>query len=224
MNNLELTQQKDSITSEIDKKLDKATKTMKGLRMENQELIKLFYENKDYNKNINLEEKNKEIKEQLQQKNNEKNLLIKQLEQHSSCKEKQKNLEQELNTLKTQYKKITKNIHEIKEKIENSFFGNNKINKSYLTIVSKKLITLNKSTPNIYLNQNKKNNNNYNTLSLPLISSKKNQKEKTILSTEFCNKIKEEFKEDENEYNSLIEKIKIIEKIGIKLRKKIKMK
>ena len=48
MNNLELTQQKDSITSEIDKKLDKATKTMKGLRMENQELIKLFYENKDY--------------------------------------------------------------------------------------------------------------------------------------------------------------------------------
>ena len=222
MNNLELTQQKDSITSEIDKKLDKATKTMKGLRMENQELIKLFYENKDYNKNINLEEKNKEIKEQLQQKNNEKNLLIKQLEQHSSCKEEQKNLEQELNTLKTQYKKITKNIHEIKEKIENSFFGNNKINKSYLTIVSKKLITLNKSTPNIYLNQNKKNNNNYNTLSLPLISSKKNQKEKTILSTEFCNKIKEEFKEDENQYNSLIEKIKIIEKNWYKTEKKNK--
>ena len=222
MNNLELTQQKDSITSEIDKKLDKATKTMKGLRMENQELIKLFYENKDYNKNINLEEKNKEIKEQLQQKNNEKNLLIKQLEQHSSCKEEQKNLEQELNTLKIQYKKITKNIHEIKEKTENSFFGNNKINKSYLTIVSKKLITLNKSTPNIYLNQNKKNNNNYNTLSLPLISSKKNQKEKTILSTEFCNKIKEEFKEDENEYNSLIEKIKIIEKNWYKTEKKNK--
>ena len=61
-----------SIKWEENKELDNATKTMKELRMENIFLVKLLFENKDYTDSINLENLNKEMKEQLDQKTEEK--------------------------------------------------------------------------------------------------------------------------------------------------------
>ena len=82
-------------------------------------------------------------------------------------------------------------------------------------------MNLNKSTPNVYLNKNIKNENN-NILSLPIILNKNNQKEETILSKEFYEKVKNEFKGNEVEYNFLIKKIKSFKKNRNKTEKKKK--
>ena len=39
----------------------------------------------DYNNKVNLEDKNTDFKNKMLQLNNEKNLIIKQLEQHKQC-------------------------------------------------------------------------------------------------------------------------------------------
>ena len=208
LNSMEFLKQKDFLTSEIDKRLDKSTLTMRELRMENQELLKKLDENEDYANNINLEIQKKDIKEQLQQKNNEINILIKLLEPHILCKEEQKKLKEEINTLNSQIKNTKKNIQKIKENnAENLIFSNKNKRSSSNSLVSKKIMNLNKSTPNIYLNKNNNNENN-NILSLPLILNKKNKKEETILSNEFYKNVKNEFKGNEVEYNFLIKKIK----------------
>ena len=222
LNSMEFLKQKDFLTSEIDKRLDKSTLTMRELRMENQELLKKLDENEDYANNINLEIQKKDIKEQLQQKNNEINILIKLLEPHILCKEEQKKLKEEINTLNSQIKNTKKNIQKIKENnAENLIFSNKNKMSSSNSLVSKKIMNLNKSTPNIYLNKNNNNENN-NILSLPLILNKKNKKEETILSNEFYKNVKNEFKGNEVEYNFLIKKIKSIEKNRNKTEKKNK--
>ena len=164
----------------------------------------------------------KEIKEQLKQKNDEINILIKLLEPYKVCKEEQKKLKAEINSLNIQYKSIKKNIQKIKgNNAENLIFFNKYKKLSSNSLVSKKIMNLNKLAPNIHLNKNKKNDNNK-ILSLPLILDKKNQKEETILSNEFYKKVKNEFKGNEIEYNFLIKKIKSIEKNRNKTEKKNK--
>ena len=225
LNSMEFLKQKDFLTSEIDKRLDKSTLIMRELRMENQELLKKLDDNEDYADNLNFEIQKKEIKEQLRQKNNEINILIKLLEPHIVCKEEQKKLNEELNTLNTQIKNlkknIKKNIKKINENNKENFIVSNKLKSSFSKSNTKKLMNLNKSTPNVYLNKNIKNENN-NILSLPIILNKNNQKEETILSKEFYEKVKNEFKGNEVEYNFLIKKIKSFKKNRNKNEKKKK--
>ena len=89
---------------EENKELDNATKIMKELRMENISLVKLLFENKDYTDNINLGNLNKEMKEQLEKKIEEKRLLTEQLKSHLECKDEQKKLKEEMKTLINQLK------------------------------------------------------------------------------------------------------------------------
>ena len=217
-----------SIKWEENKELDNATKTMKELRMENIflvkllfDLVKLLFENKDYTDSINLENLNKEMKEQLDQKTEEKNLLIEQLKSHLECKEEQKQLKEEMKTLINQLKDIKSKIQDKKDKIEELEFQNNKNIISYFSIdnfskfseiyrtknSNKKSIKLNISTPNIHKNQINYNISNNKKIKLPLILPKV----ETILTEEFYNKVKSNFINDEKGYNDLIQKIKYLE-------------
>ena len=206
---------------EENKELDNATKIMKELRMENISLVKLLFENKDYTDNINLGNLNKEMKEQLEKKIEEKRLLTEQLKSHLECKEEQKKLKEEMKTLINQLKDIKSKTQDKKEKIEELEL---KLNKNYVPYFSldnftlinkinqnknqnKKSIKLNISTPNIHKNKINYKNPDNKKLKLPLILPK----EELILTEEFYKKIKKIFNNNEKEYNNLIQKIKSLE-------------
>jgi hypothetical protein len=218
---------RNNFNSEEDKKLNKAVKTMKNLRIQNDILFKQLYENKDYTDKIILEDLGKEMKGQLDQKNHEKNLLIKQLQSHINCQIERNKLNESINKLTIELKNIKLNIQKSKDKIDDLLLAKNKNvnipNLSYeknkkIDIISKannptapKLIKiLNKSSLNIYSNNSDKNIIKK-KISLPLISIKKYQNDDSFLSEEFTKKLNEQFKDNELDYKTLMKKIKMIE-------------
>ena len=218
---------RNNFNSEEDKKLNKAVKTMKNLRIQNDILFKQLYENKDYTDKIILEDLGKEMKGQLDQKNHEKNLLIKQLQSHINCQIERNKLNESINKLTIELKNIKINIQKSKDKIDDLLLTKNKNinipNLSYeknkkIDIISKannptapKLIKIiNKSSLNIYSNNSDKNIIKK-KISLPLISIKKYQNDDSFLSEEFTKKLNEQFKDNELDYKTLMKKIKIIE-------------
>ena len=218
---------RNNFNSEEDKKLNKAVKTMKNLRIQNDILFKQLYENKDYTDKIILEDLGKEMKGQLDQKNHEKNLLIKQLQSHINCQIERNKLNESINKLTIELKSIKLNIQKSKDKIDDLLLTKNKNinipNLSYeknkkIDIISKannptapKLIKiLNKSSLNIYSNNSDKNIIKK-KISLPLISIKKYQNDDSFLSEEFTKKLNEQFKDNELDYKTLMKKIKMIE-------------
>ena len=218
---------KNNFNSEEDKKLNKAVKTMKNLRIQNDILFKQLYENKDYTDKIILEDLGKEMKGQLDQKNHEKNLLIKQLQSHINCQIERNKLNESINKLTIELKNIKLNIQKSKDKIDDLLLTKNKNinipNLSYeknkkIDIISKannptapKLIKIiNKSSLNIYSNNSDKNIIKK-KISLPLISIKKYQNDDSFLSEEFTKKLNEQFKDNELDYKTLMKKIKMIE-------------
>ena len=90
------------------KELSAALKKMKALKSENEVLKKLLYENEDYNNNINIEDKTKEINEKIEKYNDEKNILVKQLKIHKKCIEEQKEYNDKYDNLKEELKDIKK--------------------------------------------------------------------------------------------------------------------
>ena len=218
---------RNNFNSEEDKKLNKAVKTMKNLRIQNDILFKQLYENKDYTDKIILEDLGKEMKGQLDQKNHEKNLLIKQLQSHINCQIERNKLNESINKLTIELKNIKLNIQKSKVKIDDLLLTKNKNvnipNLSYeknkkIDIISKannptapKLIKIiNKSSLNIYSNNSDKKIIKK-KISLPLISIKKYQNDDSFLSEEFTKKLNEQFKDNELDYKTLMKKIKMIE-------------
>ena len=218
---------RNNFNSEEDKKLNKAVKTMKNLRIQNDILFKQLYENKDYTDKIILEDLGKEMKGQLDQKNHEKNLLIKQLQSHINCQIERNKLNESINKLTIELKNIKLNIQKSKDKIDDLLLTKNKNinipNLSYeknkkIDIISKannptapKLIKIiNKSSLNIYSNNSDKNIIKK-KISLPLISIKKYQNDDSFLSEDFTKKLNEQFKDNELDYKTLMKKIKMIE-------------
>ena len=117
---------RNNFNSEEDKKLNKAVKTMKNLRIQNDILFKQLYENKDYTDKIILEDLGKEMKGQLDQKNHEKNLLIKQLQSHINCQIERNKLNESINKLTIELKNIKLNIQKSKDKIDDLLLTKNK--------------------------------------------------------------------------------------------------
>ena len=219
------------VLKEKDNKLNKATKQMKSLRLKNEGLMKLLYGDNEYNERVDLEDINKEIKEKLDQKNDEINSLTKQLKSHLKCKDEQTKLKKELNNLKNELKNIKTDIQTIKDKTEILILDKNDNNKlrNINNLLNpgnkpkKKLIIVNKSTPNIHSNKNKiTNKKNAKKIILPLIVPLNYPKEYTILTEEFSLKIKESCMNNKIDYNILIDKIKMLESKKKNLEKKNK--
>ena len=215
-----------------DKELSNATIKMNVLKSENEGLKKILYENEDYNNNINMEDKSKEINDKIEKCNNEKNLLLKQLKLHKKCIEEQKEYNGQYDNLKEELKQTKKDIQNIRAKtlklISNNEKKNENIlstnNKLYLGLHSQSSINNNRhnygtiSSPNIHSNKSKiripkKILKDKKGIILPLISSQnlnQNQNE-SILTDSFTKKIKEYLDNDEDEYTTLITKITNIE-------------
>ena len=204
---------------------------MNVLKSENEGLKKLLYENEDYNNNINMEDKSKEMNDRIEKCTTEKNLLQKQLKVHKKCLEEQNEYNMQYNSLKDELKQIKKNIQNVRSetmKLMNTNSNQSRTNiKNNLSIgvlsqegLNKKSnrynsITSPSSNVNITKSQKKliKTSNNNRKVVLPLISVSRtiNQnKEESILNEDFTTKLKE-YLEKEDEYISLITKIKNIE-------------
>ena len=218
-----------------EKELSNATIRMNLLKSENDGLKKILYENEDYNNNINMEDKVKEINDKIEKYNNEKSLLLKQLKMHKKCIEEQKEYNEQYENLKEELKQTKKNIQLIRSQTLKLINNNEKKNislnnnKLYLGLQSQGDINNNRynygtiSTPNIHSNKNKiknqkkdinKNNINKNKkgIILPSIYSSQNlNQDETILTDNFTKKIKEYLDNDEDEYTTLITKITNIE-------------
>ena len=209
-----------------DKELFNATNKMNILKSENEGLKKILYENEDYNNKINMEDKVKEINDKIEKSTNEKNILIKQLKLHKKCIEEQQKYNDEYDNLKEELKQIKKNIQNVrnetlklindnqKKTINISSFNNYK-NNLYKGFLSSNNNNTNKncnnSSPNIFLNKNKRKINNKKGILLPLISSQITNQNESILTNSFKKKIKEYLDNDEDEYVTLINKINNIE-------------
>ena len=216
-----------------DKELSNATIKMNVLKIENDGLKKLLYENEDYNNNINMEDKAKEMNDKIQKCNNEKNLLIKQLKIHKKCIEEQAQYKEQYDNLKLELKQTKSKIHDIISQTFGMISNNKKNEKNHLYLGMHSQDDINKSnsnrynyntisTPNIHSkkikikNQKKINiidSNKKKGILLPLISSQNysNNQNESILTDSFIKKIKEYLDNDEEEYNTLINKISNIE-------------
>ena len=204
-----------------DKELSNATNKMNALKSENEALKKILYENEDYNNNINLEDKTKEINDKIEKCNNEKNILLKQLKIHKKCIEEQKEYNDKYDNLKEELKDIKKNIQKVRNdtlKLINNQKNISLSNNLYLGLNSQSSIQTNKrynnatnSSPNIHLNKNKNKNQKNNIIILPLITSQTISQNESILTDNFTKKIKEYLNNDEEEYITLINKISNLE-------------
>ena len=209
-----------------DKELFNATNKMNVLKSENEGLKKLLYENEDYNNNINMEDKAKEMSDKIEKSTKEKNLLIKQLKSHKKCIEEQKSYNEQYDNLKEELKDIKKHIqivrnetqklinHHQKRIINISISNKNNICEGYSSQNNKNKIGT-CSSPNIHLNKNKKiitnTMGNKKGIILPLITSQTISQNESILTDSFTKKLKE-YLGDEDEYDTLINKISNIEK------------
>ena len=101
-----------------DKDVKKALYKMKKLKTENEIMSKKLYQNEDIFRNAFLEDKRKEICDEIENKNNEKELIIKELEEHQNCNNEQIKLKNELKQLKDNLKILKNNLRNIRIKIE----------------------------------------------------------------------------------------------------------
>ena len=219
-----------------DKELFNATNKMNILKSENEGLKKLLFENEDYNNNINMEDKTKEMNDKIVKFSEEKNSLIKQLKFHKKCLEEQKEYNEKYDNLKEELKQIKKDIQKVRSQTfklindnqnrnKNSSSSSNNDNYLYLGLHSQNSINTNTryhkgtiSTPNIHLNRTKIKNIKKLNLSkdkkgvvLPLITSQTISQEESILTENFKKKVKDYLDNDEEEYITLINKISNLE-------------
>ena len=208
-----------------DKKIIRAIYRMNILKKENEKMKNILYQNEDYNIQIHLEDKTKNNNDKIEEKIKEKNIIIKQLEQHQLCIKEREEYNHEYNELKMESKKLKKEIQDIQIKIDEYIKNNSykikpnlfvrKNNNLNINLIKNKFNSI--STPNINKNQinqvkNKKNVRNNRTIELPLIySNSMISKNKSTINNNFNRKLKEFLDGDEDQYMTLMNKINNID-------------
>ena len=193
--------------------------------------------NSNHNNNPNYEDSTQKNLEKIKLLQTEKRLIEKHLLEHNKCIEEQNLINKEYNNLKNELRLLKINNQDIKSKIKefekkilnfeiidinnSNYMINNNINsllirkKNNHNVSSRRTpsirnTTFSKTLPKV------QNKNLLPIISIqpliPNISNYSNNKQNnSILSEEFLKKIKKYFKENENEYFNLIEKINNIE-------------
>ena len=193
--------------------------------------------NSNHNNNPNYEDSTQKNLEKIKLLQTEKRLIEKHLLEHNKCIEEQNLINKEYNNLKNELRLLKINNQDIKSKIKefekkilnfeiidinnSNYMINNNINsllirkKNNQNVSSRRTpsirnTTFSKTLPKV------QNKNLLPIISIqpliPNISNYSNNKQNnSILSEEFMKKIKKYFKENENEYFNLIEKINNIE-------------
>ena len=234
-NNNEDSDEKEAISNEEtvnivlkikDKEIKSAVNRMKVLKEENESLKNLLYEDEDYNNNIVLEDKNKEIAEKIQNYNKEILFLNRQLLEHNNCIEEQNLYNEDYQKLKDELKQVKQNILETKNKINTSLKNNCSTPTISNSNTEKSLQVNNANNKAKMLNKNnslsKSNNKKQQKTLLPIIHSNQITSQ-SILTDNFMQKLKKYFDDDEDSYTILINKIKNIENNGKSLENKHKV-
>ena len=204
-----------------EKELKNAVKRMNILKEENESLKNLLYEDEDYNNNLILEDKNKQIAEKIQNYIKEKFILNRKLLDHNNCIEEQNLYNLEYENLKSELKQVKKNITESKNKL-NILFKNN-INANIKNCNTEKNLTEKnanyKSAKLSKKNSLKNTNKTPQKTLLPIIQTNQITSQ-SILTDDFMQKLKQYLNDDEDEYTILINKIQTIENNRKKLENK----
>ena len=193
--------------------------------------------NSNHNNNQNFEDSTQKNLEKIKLLQTEKRLIEKHLLEHNKCIEEQNLINKEYNNLKNELRLLKINNQDIKSKIKefekkilnfeindinnSNYINNNNINSLLIKKKNNHNIT-NRRTPSIRNTTFSKtlpkvqNKNLLPIISIqplvPNISNYSNNKQNnSILSEEFLKKIKKYYKENENDYFNLIEKINNIE-------------
>ena len=217
---------------------------MNYLKKENEELKKIihYFENNfnnSYNKNSGYENSSQKNIDKIQFLQNEIKILNKQLIEHNKCIDEQNIVNKEYNHLKNELKYLKNNNQDINNKIKefekkilnieiNDINNNSNINNDINNLTMRK-----NNMMNVNISQKRqssiKNNMFSRTLPksqkpnlLPIISIKPLvpnsfnfcNKNNSILTDDFLKKIKIFFNNNENDYYTLVNKIKLIEKNG----------
>ena len=204
-----------------EKELKNAVKRMNILKEENESLKNLLYEDEDYNNNLILEDKNKQIAEKIQNYIKEKFILNRKLLDHNNCIEEQNLYNLEYENLKSELKQVKQNIYESKNKL-NILFKNN-INANIKNCNTEKNLTEKnanyKSAKLSKKNSLKNTNKTPQKTLLPIIQTNQITSQ-SILTDDFMQKLKQYLNDDEDEYTILINKIQTIENNRKKLENK----
>ena len=224
-NNRNLSQKKaaDIVLKVKEKELYNALNIMNALKSENEELKKILYENDDYNNNINMEDKSRAINEKIKELIKEKNDLEKQLKVHKKCIEEQNKYNDQIDNLNEELKELKDNIQKIRNKTQSLIINNSKNNfnlnlslnkngnlKLNLNSPTNRNINASCSTPNMLANKYKIKNLKRGIV-LPLITAQKLKQNESVLTDYFKSKVRDYLNNDEEEYITLIEKIKNLE-------------
>ena len=214
---------------------------MNLLKKENEDLKKKIYQiENNYNSNHNnqnYEDSTQKNIEKIKLLQTEKRLIEKHLLEHNKCIEEQNLINKEYNNLKNELRLLKLNNQDMKSKIKefekkilnfevndinnSNYINNNNINNLLIKKKNNHNIT-NRRTPSIRnttFSRTLPKVQNKNLLPIisiqpliPNISNYSNNKQNnSILSEEFLKKIKKYYKENENDYFNLIEKINNIE-------------
>ena len=100
-----------------DEDMIKALNKMNKLKKQNEKMSNKLYQNEDLYSKAILEDKKKEITEKIENRNNEKIMIIKQLELHQKCINEKNKLNEEFNALKEKLKNIKNDIKNVRIKI-----------------------------------------------------------------------------------------------------------
>ena len=211
-----------------DKTLERAIYKMNILKKKNDTMKNILYQNEDYNIKINLEDKTKNYNDKIEERKKEKNLIMKQLEQHQLCIKEREQYTHEYNNLKEDSKKLKKNIQNMQIKIDELLKKNGNVYKPKLFIKKNNNININlikhkfcsnstsniKSNKNIILKDGKHpiSNRSNRRIELPLIFSNSIiNPSKSTASNNFKKKLKEFLDGDEDQYMTLMNKINNME-------------
>ena len=214
---------------------------MNLLKKENEDLKKKIYQiENNYNSNHNnqnYEDSTQKNIEKIKLLQTEKRLIEKHLLEHNKCIEEQNLINKEYNNLKNELRLLKLNNQDMKSKIKefekkilnfevndinnSNYINNNNINNLLIKKKNNHNITnrRNPSIRNTTFSRTLPKVQNKNLLPIisiqpliPNISNYSNNKQNnSILSEEFLKKIKKYYKENENDYFNLIEKINNIE-------------
>ena len=211
-----------------DKEINDYLKKMNLIKKENELLIKELYKNNNYHENISIKDSSREYSQKIKELQNESKFLNIQLETHQKCLKEFEKYNKEIEELKKTLKQLKENKYQINLNLKNKELELNQKNYIEESAIVKKTLSPRDDIlkSNIYkkLNVPIYDTKNYAKITLPSIPTTQLIKtpKKSILSKEFCMKLKNYFGKKETEYNDLTKKINQIEQKGLSIQNKHK--
>ena len=212
-----------------DKEISASLIKMNIIQKENEILQKELYKNNDYQENLSILDSSRECSQKIKELLSESKILNSQLETHQKCIKEFEKYNNEIDQLKKIIKQLKENRNQVNLDIRNKQLELYKLCSIEENANLKKSLSPRNNLADLNLYKKFKeftlgSKNSAKNTSLPSIPTTKLIKSttKSILTREFCEKLKKYLGENEKEYDDLIQKISDIEKKGFSIQNKHK--